>query len=544
MSFRLPFLFSRDISCFVVLWQNGEVNEVSNENHIFMRSIKGILNLKDLATSLSLSNLLYINIWRDVFIATPESHYYQWSFREALSYIHIIAGVTLLGFLLFLLVSILKTHHYVSLVKWLRLSILFLFLNAIRHHTNTLIVGTKSQYTYVIISLIVFILLISIVAVFYRKPVLHNFIESVLIISLPFYFLNSGRALFVGYRLMSSNVSASSYASSNPNYASFPKPTIRLVIIVFDSLDLNAFYHGSTNDLPLEQFNVLKTSSLFAMNAYPPSAHTEESIPALATGSVSLTPPKGRIYPSIFSDATSLRLKTAITGWVLDYHLWFGQDAYLCSWLPHGQPLSGYLSDDTIYQAIALSENLPLVARLGLHNRMNVARPVFPTARWHAEQTKRIISTAMDYLGNEDLGLIFLHMPIPHLPCIYSREKNDYSPGINCSYLDNLALVDLTIKRFFDEVDRTGLSENTVMIITGDHWHRERAGIEGRIVGDLERRVPFIVRFPGNVENIRYQKTFVTTALPGLAIRILEKKIVSAIQIAEWLDKQEQQRTK
>ena len=67
------------------------------------------------------------------------------------------------------------------------------------------------------------------------------------------------------------------------------------------------------------------------------------------------------------------------------------------------------------------------------------------------------------------------------------------------AYFACVSYIDAQIGRVLDELDRSGLSENTIVILYGDHgYHLGEHGLWGKTTNfELDTRVPLIVRVPG-----------------------------------------------
>ena len=70
---------------------------------------------------------------------------------------------------------------------------------------------------------------------------------------------------------------------------------------------------------------------------------------------------------------------------------------------------------------------------------------------------------------------------------------------IRQAYFACVSFIDAQIGRVLDELDRTGLSKNTIVVLFGDHgYHLGEHGLWGKTTNfELDTRVPLIVRAPG-----------------------------------------------
>jgi membrane-anchored protein YejM (alkaline phosphatase superfamily) len=79
---------------------------------------------------------------------------------------------------------------------------------------------------------------------------------------------------------------------------------------------------------------------------------------------------------------------------------------------------------------------------------------------------------ALELLKQDQADFIFLHLPIPHSPNIWSRVNDDYARGCGSSYLDNLALADRTLGNMMAILRQSPRWNDTTVIVQGDHSWR------------------------------------------------------------------------
>ncbi len=132
----------------------------------------------------------------------------------------------------------------------------------------------------------------------------------------------------------------------------------------------------------------------------------------------------------------------------------------------------------------------------------------------------RLTSKSVDYINNQaknkDGKPFFLYVPLgsPHTPIVPSKEWQGKS-GLG-AYADFVMQTDATVGAITKALKDNGLSENTLVIFSSDNGTSKAANIKGlakkgHIVSagyrgsksdlwDGGHRVPFIVRWPGQVE--------------------------------------------
>ncbi len=75
-------------------------------------------------------------------------------------------------------------------------------------------------------------------------------------------------------------------------------------------------------------------------------------------------------------------------------------------------------------------------------------------------------------LNDDQADFVFLHMPIPHSPNIWSRIEDNYTTFCDSSYLDNLALADKVLGRMMQILQNSPRWKDTTVIVEGDHSWR------------------------------------------------------------------------
>ncbi len=92
----------------------------------------------------------------------------------------------------------------------------------------------------------------------------------------------------------------------------------------------------------------------------------------------------------------------------------------------------------------------------------------------------------------------YLHWELPEPRLKWVKENNQWRNLVR-SYLACTSFVDAQIGRILDALDATGLAENTVVVVWGDHgWHLGEKGITGKnTLWDRSTRVPLVFAGPG-----------------------------------------------
>ena len=92
----------------------------------------------------------------------------------------------------------------------------------------------------------------------------------------------------------------------------------------------------------------------------------------------------------------------------------------------------------------------------------------------------------------------YLHWSLPEPRLKWVKENHQWRNLVR-SYLACTSFVDSQVGRLLDALDEAGLSENTIVVLWGDHgWHLGEKGITGKnSLWERSTRVPLIISGPG-----------------------------------------------
>jgi len=328
----------------------------------------------------------------------------------------------------------------------------------------------------------------------------------------------------------------------------------RIVWIIFDELDERLVFVARPAMIKLPELDRLRDEAFFATHAYSPARLTQSSLPALLTGrlvaSVEPTGPSelslrmadvpGELpwsqQPNIFSEARKYGVRTGLAGWHHPYCWVIGKDITTCADLRQEldakQTLARKMSD----------EFLDLLSSVPLAYRFLTQTLEF---RLHAVKQSLVLEDAKRLLADKDLGLVFLHFPVPHPPGIFDRATGQFALRGKQSYLDNLVLVDRTFSELRRAMETTGTWDNTTVIVSSDHWWRAegwshnplwKAEEAGTVAPRPDHRVPFIIKLAEQREPLSYDSEFNTVLTKDLVLALLRGDLKSAQNVASWLD--------
>lgn len=327
----------------------------------------------------------------------------------------------------------------------------------------------------------------------------------------------------------------------SPSFLRSNNPTDihRVLWLVFDELDRILAFPTEEDPSPYFHLEALRTHSTAFSAAISPAYDTLESLPALIAGvpvqkaqplkssDLELTLTDGtkttwHSLSSIFHDARQRRMKTILVGWHHPYSRVLSSILDECQWEPTSPMPFGKGGSLLVRQSEQLTWiGIPFPIR---NRKLAVARyrRLFDKVLFHLRE---------DFKANRSI-LMLAHLPIPHLPCIYDAERQQYSSwprGKKESYRHNMVLVDKTIGEIRKTLEENGTWEDTLVILSSDH------GMEDPSLGHRTTRVPFLVKLPRQQKG-RHVTFPVNTVITRELIRtVLDGKVQTPEELEAWV---------
>lgn len=149
----------------------------------------------------------------------------------------------------------------------------------------------------------------------------------------------------------------------------------------------------------------------------------------------------------------------------------------------------------------------------------------------HEEVTPNFINLAINYVAENANGdepfFLYLPLPSPHTPILPTEEFDGIS-GLNNPYPDFVIMVDDYIGRLLDQVEASGIEDNTLIIFNADNGCSPKAGFaqlagQGHDPSGIFRgmkadlyegghRVPFIAKWPDKIQAGQVSDELISTA--------------------------------
>jgi hypothetical protein len=339
-----------------------------------------------------------------------------------------------------------------------------------------------------------------------------------------------------------------------------PPPPVRVVWVIFDELSQTIGFGNRPPDLHLPNFDRLRSESFYATSAKAPGRSTQISMTALILGEqVVEAVPQGpdnlevRIRsrpepfawgstPNVFDTARALGFNTALVGWYQPYGRLLNRSLTKCywtaGWLVPGieepfqcQLLPSAMRDRAKQQFVSL----PLVGHMP---------GVFPETYQLEEKRRRfsyLLDRAREIVADPTIGLVLLHLPIPHPPAIYSRSKGMMTVKGGVGYLDSVALADQTLGDLRRTMEQVGLWDRTALLVSADHGWRTNiwrgapdwTGEEEAASRDDTSGIPFLLKLPGWTSGVTYIKPFDTVVTRQIITSILSWRLTDPAEVPD-----------
>jgi hypothetical protein len=325
----------------------------------------------------------------------------------------------------------------------------------------------------------------------------------------------------------------------------------RIVWVLFDELSYDQTFDHRQPGLALAAFDQLRSESFTFSAVNPAGYYTDQIVPALLRGRpvagirstldglLQLRESSSARWQSfepastLFADARTLGWSTAIAGWFNPYCRLFGQIVDSCLWVPETHLFPGHMSTANSVWQNALA---PLFTKF--HSKAELSLPAEHRAAYPI-----LLDRSLALVADPSFRFLFLHLPVPHPPAIYSRSNGRLQTG--GSYLDNLALADRTLGELRAAIRRSPEANSTILIVSSDHSMRVpkwRGGLywtqeDERTFGSrFDPRPVLAVHFPGQSSPAAFDRPFDELRTHNLIEELLNGHIGSSATLQAWLD--------
>ena len=325
-----------------------------------------------------------------------------------------------------------------------------------------------------------------------------------------------------------------------------PGTTPRVVWLVFDELDYRLLFVDRKQGVSLPVLDDFRQTAIFASNAYPPSSATSTSLLTYLLGKrvvdvhpngmddlvlrTAGQPPRGqrhwRDLPNVFSRAREAGVNGAVVGWYLPYPRLLGSVTVDSWWFDNRT--SDAATGDRLWDML-------------LNNPRTLIETSLLSPFGQSLLTKRrvrmfheFMAKTHELLNDDRVGLLLLHVPVPHTPYFYDRQsgQNSLSNSTIDGYWDALALVDRIVGEVRTQMMQLGEWDNSVVLVSSDHYYRTAVRLDGHV----DHRVPFLLKMPGQRRALSFETPFNTQLSHNLVLDILRRQVRTDASAMNWLE--------
>lgn len=520
--------------------------------------------------AVSLANLWFMTNWIAAYARLrPANLYYfgeppGWTFFAGA-----ILNVLLLALLIWLAARLVRgggSRWLRVLAGWAFLFSLLIPLNVWRLHSG--LAGSQVRDTLGLVGAVL-VLLVALAALVLMARNLGVAVRGAMVlvtVLAPFVLVTFGQSAWAAIRYgLLDPAEFRDQAAAGPVAPADPGEAGRVVWLVFDELDQHLAFRDRPADVELPAFDRLRDEAIYAPEVEPVAFSTELAIPAFLTGERVLeaegvaanelrvvtdtAAPAGRLgeLRTVFTEARERGLDAALVGWYHPYCRMLADELTRCAWYPHIDGDRGLtLGRAMLEQQRRFLGSVPGFHRIGwmLGADLNVFDELLgvPGAASHTRQYRRILDAALAVAADPEIELVFIHLPVPHLPPIYDRAAGRFEPGPGADYFDNLVLADRTLATLRDAMERAGVWDSTAVLVTSDHPQRIPVRSVHGDVGRAEHerylaehgRVPFLLKMPGQTRGTVVDAPFSALVAHEIVLRLLNGHATPG-QVAGWI---------
>jgi sulfatase-like protein len=525
------------------------------------------IHIKDVITALSLSNLCFLAAWRSALYSSDPKGYNLTDHAMWRNSVGLMLDVLLLATLFWAAYAFARRRgqeRLLSLARWVFLFVAFAALDGARRQfygplTAPAFMAVVGKTAFIALLVGVFSLVVFTLSRHSRRVI--SVAQAVILILSPFALMTFSQAVWSIVKNRPVNAAAKNKPAADAGNNT--RPANRVLWVIFDELDYQAAFAARPSSVELPELDRLRDESIAATNAYPPAKWTMLSIPALVTGRLVAEsqplscnelmikfdgagePVGWSTQPNVFSRVREIGGSAAVVGWYHPYCRVIGGDLTRCSFTVVGNEM------DTRGQRVSRSmlEHFRMVGAAAQVIRQVLPKSLKSDKRLefdYVESLKRIAHESAAAATDGALSLAMVHFPAPHWPCLYDRRKNDFTFEGGCNYFDNLELVDRTFGDLRRSMERAGLWDDTVVLVSSDHWWRTdiwpknqswRKEEQAVMSKGADYRVPFLLKLKRQRASVIYQPSFNTVLSQDLLLALLRGELSAAPDVTAWLDR-------
>jgi len=507
----------------------------------------------DLVVALSLSNLVYLRCWAEMLTLDRNEYYWLTNPPSPPHFIALIVNIILMALILTGLMSGLRQRHglAVKLAPLFGLLILVSLVNSLRtligRPGNSLFLRFVVQRTpaFGVLIAIAIVIALAVGGMRALKPAYW-----LLTLLSPFVAIAFAQA---GYRIATFDPSITADGRLAARLPAKPPNAPRVVWVIFDEWDDGLAFKERSPGIHLPETDRLRNGSLFASEAITANTNTDWSMPSLTTGmpvqdvhpygpsEMMLRPPGSGQWlrwsrqPNVFGKARELGFNTAVVAWAIPYCRVLNSDLTDCWWWSGS---TQHNSNGNTVPEILINQPRSLyetIYRSPFGQSLSTER--------HRMIHEAVLAKSLQVACDRSLGLILLHLPIPHPPYFYNAAtgKDDLGAtpifGIlkqtQQGYLDALELADKTLGSLRHAMEMAGVWDTATVVLSSDHPFRHHDTLDGK---PTSRTVPYLIKAAGQTQPQQYDAAFSALLTSKLILAFLSGELARAEQVPAWLD--------
>lgn len=261
-----------------------------------------------------------------------------------------------------------------------------------------------------------------------------------------------------------------------------------VVWIVFDELSYDQVFGHRASDLALPNFDALRGESTVFSEVQPIGDQTVKVIPSLLSGHVVddyrfSFDNRLKVHDAgvrgfhrldgagtVFADAQREGWRTAAVGWYNPYCTIYADAIDDCYWMNLD------VLDGGMVQGAGFWQN---VSRPLRNVGEEIVAPADAARSLCSDEVRQRTKTYIDLeqhaaqvLKTDQADFVFVHLPVPHSPNIWSRARGDFAQGCGSSYVDSLALADRELGNIVATLKNSPRWKDTTVVVQGDHSWR------------------------------------------------------------------------
>lgn len=514
---------------------------------------------RDFIIAISLANLCLVKSWFYVYyIFSKYNQYHSQCIPNMNYYFAALLIILLLATFFWAPMAIArgaKNKKIIRFAKIVFILILTIPLNVLISFSE---VYNYNIFSKILIFVFIIILIIFLIRMYKFREALSCLPVKIVLILFPFFLYNFFQPVYIFLNIDSSKFADKPLAEAVTNNN---RTSPRILWIIFDEMDQRLTFEDRPNNVKLPEIDRLKGQALFANNAYPPGAETDTSLPSLITGKiisqVKVESPNELLIKSnnenqlvgwstvsnVFSKAYELGTNTALIGWYHPYGRIIGDNLTKFSWQAFEYHRQLSFSEAMVQQIKFLIRSIPFFNHCNFLTQLSDSGEVI--LKYRIESYNELKKESKDAVVNNNLGLILVHLPVPHLPGFFDSVKNDFITS-GGGYMDNLVLADRYLGEIRGDMEMSGTWENTTVLVTSDHWLRIDS-CDDKILGvnddnaevfkkGVDHRVPFMLKLAGQEKSTNYDQVFNTVLTHDLILALLNNELSSVDDVAKWID--------